>query len=132
VRDELTATRRDSDGLLLAIVLGAAVLAARPPAVAQTPAAGVRAEPARQEVVISAPREADAVINERVTQVLHDDPYIYDAHISVVTENGIVTLQGLASDFPEMRRVLRLARRAAHGRRVVNNLEVIPEDLDRD
>ncbi len=128
----MVAARHDPNGLLLAAALGVAVLAARPPALAQAPTGQQRDEAIRDEVVITAHRVADATLTAKVVEVLQNDPYVYDSHISVTTENGVVTLRGIALDLGDLRRTLILARRAAKGRRVVNRIELIPEDMDKD
>jgi hypothetical protein len=118
------AVGHDRIGLLLAATLGVAVLAARPPALAQ--------ETARPVIVVTATREADAALTAEVEQVLQDDKYVFSDHISVETQNGIVTLRGIAMDLGDLHRALILARRVAGRRRVVNRIDLIPEDLDKD
>lgn len=108
-------------GLLLAATLGAALLVGPPPLVAQAIPAGSKLE----EVVITARKEADAALTARVLQVLQDDPYVFADHIEVVTEHGIVRLQGIALDYGDLQRTLLLARRVAGRRRVVNEIEVM-------
>jgi osmotically-inducible protein OsmY len=76
-------------------------------------------------VLITARKEADAVLTARVLRVLQDDPYVFADHIEVVTEKGIVRLQGIALDYGDLQRTLWLARRVAGRRRVVNEVEVI-------
>ncbi|MGO9805006.1 MAG: BON domain-containing protein [Steroidobacteraceae bacterium] len=126
------AVGHDRIGLLLAVALGVAVLAARPLALAQAPPAGARSATTYQEVIISATREADAALTAHVVQVLQDDRYIFSDHISVDTQNGVVTLRGVVMDLGDLHRVLILARRVAGKRRVVNRIDLIPEDLDKD
>jgi osmotically-inducible protein OsmY len=128
----MVAARHDPIGLLLAAALGVAALAARPPALAQALAAQVRDEATQPEVIITGTRPADAALTAKVVTVLQDDPYVFAGHISVVTENGIVTLQGIAFDASDLRGALMLARRVAGRCCVVNNIELIPEDLDAD
>jgi hypothetical protein len=108
-------------GLLLAATLGGVVLGAPPPLPAQASPAGTKLE----EVVITARKEADAALTARVLKVLQDDAYVFADHIEVVTENGIVRLQGIALDYGDLQRALLLARRVAGRRRVVNEIEVI-------
>jgi osmotically-inducible protein OsmY len=117
----MAGSRHCPRGPHLAATLGAALLVGPPPLVAQAISAGSKLE----EVVITARREADAALTARVLQVLQDDPYVFADHIEVVTENGIVRLQGIALDYGDLQRTLLLARRVAGRRRVVNEIEVI-------
>ena len=118
-------------GLLLVATPGVAVLAAVPSAWAQAPATPSR-EANTAEVIVSATRLADETLTAKVVQVLKDDPYLFADHITVVTENGVVRLQGIATDAYELHRALYLARRAARGRRVLNEVELIVQVTDLD
>jgi osmotically-inducible protein OsmY len=111
--------------LLLAAAVGMAALSAWPLAQAQAPSVQHGTEAPRQEVVVTATRRADAAVTAKVEQALHDDPYIFADHLSVVTENGIVTVQGIAFDVGDLHRALMLARRVAGRRRVVNEVELV-------
>jgi osmotically-inducible protein OsmY len=86
----------------------------------------------RQEVTVSASRLSDAVLTAKVERALQDDPYIFANHMSVVTENGIVRLQGIALDVNDLHQALALARRIAGRRHVVNEMELIPLGADHD
>ncbi len=99
------------------------------PALAQARLQSREAAP-QQEVVITARRLADEALTGEVLKALEDDPYIYSAHMSVVTENGIVHLQGIALDASDLYRALYLARRIAGTRRVVNEVEFITWGAD--
>jgi hypothetical protein len=116
----MSGSRHCPRGLLLAATLGAALLVGPPP-LAQAIPAGSKLE----EVVITARKEADAALTARVLQVLQDDPYVFADHIEVVTEHGMVRLQGIALDYGDLQRTLLLARRVAGRRRVVNEIEVM-------
>jgi osmotically-inducible protein OsmY len=116
----MAGSRHSPSGLLLAATLGAAVLGAPP-----LPAQASRGATKLEEVVVTARKEADAALTARVLQVLQDDPYVFADHIEVVTDNGIVRLQGIALDYGDLQRTLWLARRVAGRRRVVNEVEVI-------
>ncbi len=120
-------------GLLLAIMLGVAAAAARSSALAQTPAAPRDSEATRPEVVVTARAQADQILTAKVEKALNDDPYLFVPHINVTTENGIVRLEGLATDVRELNRALMLARRVAGKRRVVNDVDlwVVSEDNDK-
>ncbi|MBV8804495.1 MAG: BON domain-containing protein [Sinobacteraceae bacterium] len=89
-----------------------------------------RSESVHDEVVISATRESDELTTARVTTALEQDPYIFAAHVSVTTENGIVRLEGRTSDLRDLRAILRLARKIAGKARVVNAIEFMPSDTD--
>jgi osmotically-inducible protein OsmY len=124
--------RRDRIGPLLVTLPGVAALAAATAAWAQAPSTPSRHEASPPEVIVSATRLADEALTAKVVQVLKDDPYVYADHISVVTENGVVRLQGFATDAHELRRALLLARRAAGQRRVLNEVEFIAQNTDSD
>lgn len=122
--------RLDRIGPLLAATLGVAGLAG--PSASAQKAAQPHDGTSLQEIVITAAREADEALTAKVVQVLQEDPYVYAEHISVQTENGVVTLRGIAFDPSELRRALRLARRVAGGRRVVNQVDLMPLSADLD
>jgi osmotically-inducible protein OsmY len=128
----MAAARHDRIGLLLATALGVAVLAARPSAIAQAPAAQGRNDAALQEVLITASRQADEAITAKVTKALRDDPYVFADHVGIETENGIVRVRGIVVDLSDLRRTLLLARRVAGRRHVINELELIPLGADHD
>lgn len=124
----MAAVKHPQSGLLLATALGGVALWAWMTPLAQTPAA----EAPRQEVIVTASRPLDAVLTAKVEQALHDDPYIFAAHMSVVTENGVVRLQGIALDVNDLHQALALARRIAGRRHLVNEMELIPLGADHD
>jgi osmotically-inducible protein OsmY len=119
----MAAARRDQSGLLPATALGVVILAAGPPAMAQT---------ALQEVVVTASRQQDEALTAKVVQALQDDPYVFADHISIQTENGIVRVTGVVTDVSDLHRTLFLARRIAGRRRVVNELELQSLSADHD
>jgi osmotically-inducible protein OsmY len=86
----------------------------------------------KDEVVVTATRQSDMVIAARVTAAVQQDPYIFGDHITVSVENGIVKLEGIVNDLSDLHRVLRLARRTAGARSVVNKLELMPLSADHD
>jgi hypothetical protein len=112
--------RHCPSGLLLAAMLGGAALGAPPLLLAQASFGGAKLE----EVVVTARKEADAILTAKVEQALKDDPYVFAAHMNVVTENGVVRLEGIALDVTDMYRAVDLARRIAGKRRVVNEIEL--------
>jgi osmotically-inducible protein OsmY len=81
-------------------------------------------------VVVTA--QADAAVTAKVVQVLENDRFVDSSHITVETRNGVVILRGIVMDLGDLNRMLRLARRVAGKRRIVNRIDLIPEDLDRD
>jgi osmotically-inducible protein OsmY len=122
---------RDRIGPLLVTSLGVAALTA-PSASAQAPSTPSRHEASSEEVIVSAARLADEALTAKVVQVLKNDPYLFADHISVVTENGVVRLQGFATDAHELQRAFFLARRAAGKRRVLNEIEFLAQNTDSD
>ena len=113
-------------GPLLAGTLGVASLGAVPFAWAADPQ-----KDAHEEVVITAGRQSDALMTEKVTTALKQDPFIFSDHVTVTTENGVVRLEGIVTDLVDLHRILRLARRiAGKGGRVENRMEFIQQDRD--
>jgi hypothetical protein len=108
---------------VLAVAWGTVAMVAGSPVVALDPP-----PPIPPEVVISADRAADAVLESQVIEVLRDDPYVFAEHVSVTVADGVVTVTGTVPSVQDMRRVLRLARRLAGKRRIVNRLELDLED----
>jgi osmotically-inducible protein OsmY len=66
-------------------------------------------------------------LSERVRAALHAEPYFYDRHVDVTVEGDAVVLRGVVFSDWELQDALRVARKAAGHRRVVDNLS-----LDRD
>jgi osmotically-inducible protein OsmY len=89
-----------------------------------------RAQPARplDSIVVTAKKRSDPAVDEAVRKdveaALHSDPYFYDEHVTVTTKNGVVTLTGIVFDDGDLRAAIRIARRIAGVRRVVNDLEI--------
>jgi osmotically-inducible protein OsmY len=71
---------------------------------------------------------AAAVMNHelsgRVRAALHADPYFYDRHVDVTVEGDAVVLRGIVFDDWDLRGALRIARKAAGNRPVVDNLSI--------
>jgi osmotically-inducible protein OsmY len=86
----------------------------------------------RDEVVVTAERPTDAQITRKVMTAIQQNPYIFADHITVTTENGVVKLEGVITDLHDLLNVIRIARRAAGKRRLVNNIEYLPLDSDHD
>jgi osmotically-inducible protein OsmY len=89
-----------------------------------------RAESARpiDGIVVTAKKLSDPAVDEavrtNVEAALHSDPYFYDGHVTVTIKNGIVTLTGIVFDDWDLRAAIRIARRIAGVKRVVNDLEI--------
>ena len=66
-------------------------------------------------------------LRERVEAALHAEPYLYDRHVDVTVEGGAVVLRGVVFSDWDLQDALRVARRVAGNRPVVDNLS-----LDRD
>jgi osmotically-inducible protein OsmY len=133
------ATRHDLSGSLPAFALGVVALVASPAPFGQaTPGQAPLEQPASSaheshpEVVITGTRESDAVLVAKVEQALQKDPYLFVSHISVSAENGVLRVEGVVQDPFDMLQVLRLARRAAGKRRVINEIEFVDGGEDHD
>jgi osmotically-inducible protein OsmY len=123
------AARHDRSGSLPALALAAVVaLVASPALRGQAPAStGVT-----HEVVVTATRESDALLVAKVEQAMQNDPYLFVAHISVSADNGVVRIEGVVQDPFEMLQIVRMARRIAGKRRVINEIEVAMGGVDHD
>jgi osmotically-inducible protein OsmY len=76
------------------------------------------------EAMQAADPVADEEIRRRVEDALHSDPYFYDAHVTVAMEKGHVLLGGFVSSDWDLLDAMRIARKTAGNRRVVNNLSI--------
>jgi osmotically-inducible protein OsmY len=122
----------DLSGLLPALTLGVAALLASSDMLAQASSAAPALSEPRSEVVVTATRESDARLAAKVQQALEGDPYIYTGHISVSAEGGVVRVEGMVEDPYDMLQILRMARRIAGKRRVINEIEVTTGSVDHD
>ena len=68
--------------------------------------------------------EEDEDLRERVQAALHSDPYFYDAHVTVSVKNGNVLLSGFVSSEWDLLDAIRIARKAAGNRRVIESLSI--------
>jgi osmotically-inducible protein OsmY len=68
--------------------------------------------------------QTDEQLRQRVKAALHKDPYFYDEHVDVSVENGAVVLRGFVFSDGDLRNAVRIATKAAGGRKVVNNLTI--------
>jgi osmotically-inducible protein OsmY len=67
---------------------------------------------------------ADQQLKNDVDNALGSDPYFYGAHVSVSVRNGTVVLRGFVFSDWDLRDAIRIATRAAGGRRVVDDLTI--------
>src|SRR5271166_6544871 len=76
----------------------------------------------------STTQDANSAENEalrkRVTVALHADPYFYDEHVTVSVEKGAVVLRGFVFSDWDLRDALRIARKAAGDKPVIDNLSI--------
>jgi hypothetical protein len=68
--------------------------------------------------------EADAELNKKVEAAMQNDRYFYNYHVSAMTRNGVVVLRGVVFDDWDMRTAIRLSKRVAGVKRVVNEIEI--------
>jgi osmotically-inducible protein OsmY len=69
-------------------------------------------------------RAADQQLKDNVDYALSSDPYFYGAHVIASVENGNVVLRGFVFSDWDLRDAIRIATRAAGGRRVVDDLTI--------
>lgn len=124
------AARHDLSGLLTAVTLGVTALVASSETLAQANSAAASRSDPRAEVVVTA--ESDVRLAAKVQQALESDPYIYTGHISISAAGGVVRVEGMVEDPFDMLQILRLARRIAGRRRVINEIEVTTGSVDHD
>jgi len=91
---------------------------------------GPQPERLESEIVVTARRLEDAALAARMLSVLAQDPYLFADHVSVSAESGVVRVSGVVQDLPDLYAILRLARRIAGTRRVVNEIVYQPNDDD--
>jgi osmotically-inducible protein OsmY len=81
-----------------------------------------------KEIVVEASKvpetKADAELNQEVESAMQSDRYFYNYHVSAMTRNGVVVLRGLVFDDWDMRAAIRLSKRVAGVKRVVNQLTI--------
>ena len=63
-------------------------------------------------------------LQRRVTAALHDDPYFPDEHVRVSVDRGAVVLHGFVFSGWDLQDALRIARKAAGSRQVIDNLSI--------
>ena len=108
---------------LLAGMVGGLICSATPAGAQNAPNTG-RLEP----IMVTATRRSDPVADEKmktqVEEALHSDPFFYDEHVTVTVENGVATLRGMVFDDWDMRQAMRISRRIAGVKRVINDLDI--------
>jgi len=81
-----------------------------------------------EPIVVTAKRRTDPAADEgmrtRVQEALHSDRFFYDEHVTVTIMNGVATLHGIVFDDWDMRQAMRISRRIAGVKRVINDLEI--------
>jgi osmotically-inducible protein OsmY len=104
-------------------VLGFGAFAAR--SRAQNAAASTELPiPSVVATVTQAADPADEQIRGRVEAALRSDPYFNDAHVTVSVDKGDVLLAGFVSSDWDLLDAMRIARKAAGNKRVVDNLSI--------
>jgi osmotically-inducible protein OsmY len=102
-------------------------------AVRATPAgAGSQAAPAMgqlDQIVVTAKKHPtpvpDEVLTTTVETALHSDTFFFSEHVTVTIKNGVATLHGQVFDDWDLRQAIRISRKVAGVRRVVNDLEIV-------
>jgi osmotically-inducible protein OsmY len=67
----------------------------------------------------------DEALRQRVALSLQEAPYFYDGHVNVTIEKGAVVLRGLVFSDWDLRDAIRIATKAAEGRRVIDDLSIV-------
>jgi osmotically-inducible protein OsmY len=73
----------------------------------------------------SSQASSNAELAARVSAALRGNPYENDLHIEVFVENGAVVLRGLVEDEHALVDALAIARNAARGHKVINEITII-------
>jgi osmotically-inducible protein OsmY len=71
---------------------------------------------------------SDQELKARVQTALNSEPYLYDRHIRVSVDNGVVALHGLVFSAWDLEDAMRVANQAVHGKPVVDNLSINEDD----
>jgi hypothetical protein len=84
--------------------------------------------PLLKEIVVEGTKQpvsaADAELNKQVESAMRSDRYFYDDHVTATTRNGVVVLRGMVFDEWDVRTAIRISRRIAGVKRVINQLEI--------
>jgi osmotically-inducible protein OsmY len=84
--------------------------------------------PLLKEIVVEGTKHpesaADAELNKQVETAMRSDRYFYDDHVTATTRNGVVVLRGMVFDEWDVRTAIRISKRIAGVKRVINQLEI--------
>jgi osmotically-inducible protein OsmY len=97
-----------------------------------TPAkAQVASDDSLASIVVRAKRLSsftDDQVTEQVATALRTDRYVDDAHVTVTTKNGVVTLHGFVQDAWDLLALRRISRKVPGVKKVVNDVELVLND----
>jgi osmotically-inducible protein OsmY len=79
-------------------------------------------------IVVRAQRLSDDQVTERVETALRSDRYVDDAHVTVTTENGVVTLHGFVQDAWDLLALRRISKEVPGVKKIVNDVELVLND----
>jgi len=84
--------------------------------------------PLLKEIVVTGKKHpesaADAELNKQVETAMRSDRFFYDDHVTATTRDGVVVLRGLVYDDWDVRAAIRISKRVAGVKRVINQLEI--------
>ena len=84
--------------------------------------------PLLKEIVVEGTKHpesaADAQLNKQVETAMRSDRYFYNDHVTATTRDGVVVLRGLVFDEWDVRTAIRISKRVAGVKRVINQLEI--------
>ena len=126
----VTIRRQRTTRLLPTAMLGAASIGGLCSSIGLCGPPSDKIEKEIKEIVVTATRPEDAALAAKVTAGIQRIPYVFADHVTVTAENGVLRLGGVVQDLPDLYAILRLARRIAGTRRVVNEIEYQPNDFD--
>jgi hypothetical protein len=116
--------------VFLSALLGVSACGATVAAAATTEGVGAGGFPllTLKEIVVTGTHPgvtaADAELNKKVETAMKNDRYFYDYHVAVSTQDGVVVLRGLVFDEWDVRTAIRLSKRVAGVKRVINQLQI--------
>jgi hypothetical protein len=75
---------------------------------------------------------SDEEVTRAVAQSIAEDPWIFADHVTIITRNGVVYIEGVVSDEWDLYHILDRARKIAGRRKIVDNLEfdMVGDDSD--